>query len=39
MPQDGEKYALVIHTALKTKLKDEDLRRTEKAQLRFSAAR
>ena len=39
VPQEGEKYALEIYTALKAKLKDEDVRRTEKAQLRFSAAR
>ena len=39
VPQEGEKYALEIYTALRAKLKDEDVRRTEKAQLRFSAAR
>ena len=38
-PQEGEKYALVIYTALNAKLKDEELRRTEKARRKFSAAR
>jgi exosome complex component RRP42 len=38
-PQEGEKYALEMYTALNAKLKDEDLRRTEKARLKFSAAR
>jgi hypothetical protein len=35
-PQEGEKYALEIYTALNAKLKDEELRRTDKAQLKFS---
>jgi exosome complex component RRP42 len=35
-PQEGEKYALEIYTALNAKLKDEDLRRTDKARLKFS---
>ncbi|KAI9507607.1 ribosomal protein S5 domain 2-like protein [Russula earlei] len=37
--KDGEKYALEIYTALNAKLKDEELRRTEKVRLKFSAAR
>lgn len=37
--QEGEKYALEIYTALNAKLKDEELRMTEKARLKFSAAR
>jgi hypothetical protein len=32
-------YALQMHTSLNAKLKDEELRQTEKAQLRFFAAR
>ncbi len=35
-PQEGEKYALEIYTALNAKLKDEELRRTDKARLKFS---
>ncbi|KAN0131625.1 Ribosomal protein S5 domain 2-type fold [Lactarius tabidus] len=34
--KEGEKYALEIYTALNAKLKDEDLRRTDKARLKFS---
>ncbi|KAI0298722.1 ribosomal protein S5 domain 2-type protein [Multifurca ochricompacta] len=37
--KEGEKYALDIYTGLNTKLKDEELRRTDKARLKFSAAR
>jgi exosome complex component RRP42 len=37
--QEGEKYALEMYTALNAKLKDEELRMTEKARLKFSAAR
>ncbi|KAI0258882.1 ribosomal protein S5 domain 2-like protein [Gloeopeniophorella convolvens] len=37
--KDGEKYALEMYTALNTKLKDEDIRRTNKAQQKFSASR
>ena len=37
--KDGEKYALQMYTSLNANLKDEELRRTEKARLRFSAAR
>lgn len=37
--KEGEKYALEIYTALNAKLKDEDLRRTDKARLKFSSAR
>ena len=35
-PQEGEKYALEIYTALNAKLKDEEMRRTDKARLKFS---
>ena len=35
-PQEGEKYALEIYTALNAKLKDEELRRTDKARSKFS---
>jgi exosome complex component RRP42 len=38
-PQEGGKYASDICSALSAKLKDEDIRRTEKAQIKFSAAR
>jgi hypothetical protein len=34
--QEGEKYALEIYTALNAKLKDEEMRRTDKARLKFS---
>jgi len=34
--KEGEKYALEIYTALNAKLKDEELRRTDKARLKFS---
>jgi exosome complex component RRP42 len=37
--KDGEKYALQMCSSLNANLKDEELRRTEKARLRFSAAR
>jgi len=37
--KEGGKYALEIYTALNAKLKDEELRRTEKARRKFSAAR
>jgi exosome complex component RRP42 len=37
--KDGGKYALQMYTSLNANLKDEELRRTEKARLRFSAAR
>jgi exosome complex component RRP42 len=34
--KEGEKYALEVYTALNAKLKDEELRRTDKARLKFS---
>ena len=34
--QDGEKYAREIYHSLNAKLKDEDLRRNEKARERFA---
>jgi hypothetical protein len=34
--QEVEKYALEIYTALNAKLKDEEMRRTDKARLKFS---
>ncbi|KAI0067490.1 ribosomal protein S5 domain 2-like protein [Artomyces pyxidatus] len=37
--QEGEKYASDLYTSLNTKLKDEDIRRTDKARLRFAAVR
>ncbi|KAF9448035.1 ribosomal protein S5 domain 2-like protein [Macrolepiota fuliginosa MF-IS2] len=37
--QTGEKYAHSLYTALNAKLKDEDIRRTQKARERFIAAR
>ncbi|KAH9171319.1 ribosomal protein S5 domain 2-type protein [Lactarius sanguifluus] len=37
--KEGEKYALDIYTALNAKLKDEELRRTDKARLKFSSVR
>lgn len=37
--QDGEKYARQIFSALNTKLKDEDVRRNQKARDRFAAHR
>ncbi|KAI0277953.1 ribosomal protein S5 domain 2-like protein [Russula aff. rugulosa BPL654] len=37
--KEGEKYVLEMYTSLNAKLKDEELRRTEKARLRFPAAR
>ncbi|KAF8484128.1 ribosomal protein S5 domain 2-like protein [Russula emetica] len=37
--KEGEKYVLQIYASLNAKLKDEELRRTEKARLRFSATR
>lgn len=36
--KEGEKYVLQMYATLNAKLKDEELRRTEKARLRFSAA-
>jgi len=36
--KDGEEYAQAIYMALNAKLKDEELRRTEKVRLKFSAA-
>ncbi len=36
VPQEGEKYAKELFTALEAKLRDEDLRRNQKARAKFS---